>query len=229
MMRFVAPRLGSIAGLLLVLASCSGGPDAPTLELQVIDSVRGSIAARTTAQPARPPVTRALLDTLDGAFLEVTREERNQTAFLSPSVRTRDSQPGAITVWRTETDETLTVRGGMLIATRGLGGDILSTDMRVGAGGLGPAPAGKRVIDVRNADNRKVAMVLDCRLADLGSETIEIIGARHATRHLQEHCTGAGGRVVNDYWIDSGSGLIWQSRQWAGPHIGYLRLRQVTR
>lgn len=220
-------RLASGIALLALLAACSGGVDEPTLQLQVIDAAREAISARTAPKPERPPLTRAVLDTLEGAFLEVTRESEDLSAFLYVSEQTRDDAPGAITVWRTETNETLALRGGVLIATRALGGDLLSTELRIAPGGLGPA-SGARVLHVLNADNQQAVLPLACEVGDLGPETIEIIGARHATRHLRETCEGAGGVVVNDYWVDAGQGLIWQSRQWAGPHIGYLRLRQIT-
>jgi hypothetical protein len=219
--------LAAGAGLLSVLAACGGGVDAPSLQLQVIDAVRETVTARTAPRPERPPLTRAVLDTLDGAFLEVTRERADLNAFLYVSATTRDTAPGAITIWRTETNETLILRGGVLIATRAMGGDVLSSDVRIALGGLGPA-SGARVLQVLDADNKQARLSLACEVDDMGPETIEIIGARHATRHLRERCDGAGGTVVNDYWVDAGQGLIWQSRQWAGPHVGYLRLRQIT-
>jgi hypothetical protein len=217
------------AGLALVagLAACQGGVDAPSLQLQVIDAVRETVAERTAPKPERPPLTRAVLDTLDGAFLEATREREDLNAFLYVSATPRDSAPGDLIVWRTETEETVTLRGGVLIATRALGGDLLSTELQLAPGGVGPA-SGARVMHVRTGDNKQARLSLACEVSDLGPETIEIIGARHATRHLRKRCEGAGGTVVNDYWIEPARGLMRQSRQWAGPHIGYLRLRQIT-
>ena len=221
-------RLWSTLALVVALGACSGGADAPSLQLQVIDAARSAISTRIApAQPARPPLTRAVLDTLDGAFLEATREREDLSGFLYVSARTRDHDPGEITVWRTENDETLTVRGGVLIATRAFGGDLLSAEVQLASGGQGPA-SGARVMHVFTGDNQQVVLTLACDVSDLGPETIEIIGDRHATRHLRERCEGAGGTVVNDYWVGAGNGPVWQSRQWAGPHIGYLSLRQIT-
>ena len=216
---------GLLSGLVpvLILAGCSGGTDAPTLQLQVIEAARETIAAKTAPKPQAAPLTRAVLNTLDGAFLEITREREDLTAYLYPSARA-----GEITVWRTETDETVTVRGGVLIATRGLGGDLLSTELRLSGSGLGPAPAGERVFHVLTADNKQAKLTLACEVTDLGPETIEVIELRHATRHLREHCEADSGAITNEYWIDQRTRLIRQSRQWAGPHIGYLRLRQIT-
>ncbi|MEY8830977.1 YjbF family lipoprotein [Sedimentitalea sp. XS_ASV28] len=219
-----------VAGLVIaiLLAACSGGSDAPTLNLQVIEAARAAIAARTNPPAERPPVTRAVLDTLDGTFLEITREREDVTAFLYPSYTTRDSEPGEIVVWRTDSNETVTVRGGVLIATRGLGGDLLSTEVLLAGSRPGPAEGGARTYRVFGENNRQTTLAMACEVTDMGPETIEIIEIRHATRHLREQCQGSGGVITNEYWIDARRGLIRQSRQWAGPHVGYLRLRQVT-
>ncbi len=123
----------------------------------------------------------------------------------------------------------------MLIATRGLGGDILSSNVQLAGDAPGPARGGDKILDIRALDNKAVRLALTCDLADLGPETIVIVEQRHATRRLRETCRGgvaAGGgpgQVVNDYWVDASAGLVWQSRQWAGPETGYLRLRRLTR
>jgi group 4 capsule polysaccharide lipoprotein GfcB/YjbF len=221
----------------LFLAACSGGNDEPSLELQVIANMRSAIAAKTAPKVENPPVTRAVLDTVEGAFLEVHLERRDLLAFLSVTARRRDGTPGLITVWRTVDNSELVVRNGVLIATRGLGGDILSSTVQVDNNTIGPARSGEKIMNIRSLDNKTVRLALSCELSDLGPVTIEIIEQRHPTRHLRETCTGGvaadgsgeTGEVINDYWVDSQNGLVWQSRQWAGPYIGYLRLRQVTR
>ncbi len=224
-------RLGHLAAGLAaatLLAACGGGTDAPPLQVQMIEAARTGISARISPQAERPPVTRAVLDTLDGTFMEVTRVREEQTAFLYPSHTTRDSGPGEIVVWRTDSDETVTLRGGVLIATRGLGGDLLSTELLLAGSGLGPAAGGERIFRVFDGGNTQATLVMACEVSDLGPATIEIIELRHATRHLREQCQGNSGAITNDYWIDPSRGLIRQSRQWAGPHVGYLQLRQVT-
>nr|WP_260108846.1 YjbF family lipoprotein [Phaeobacter inhibens] len=71
-----------------------------------------------------------------------------------------------------------------------------------------------------------------CSRRDLGAGPIEIVELRYPTRHIEERCRpsqpGRGGEIINDYWVDSRSGRVWQSRQWAGPNVGYLRIRQLT-
>ncbi len=218
-----------VALLGLLLAGCSQGPEGPSLQLEVLQVAGRKISSIGGAAPAeRPPLTRAVLDTIDDPYIEVTLENSGVFAYLSQQQLRRDGRPGQIVVWRTEDNITLALRSGVLIATRGLGDDILSASALVAAGRVGPVSGGARRYHIRGLDNQTQSLTLACSLLDLGAETVEIVEQRYATRHLQERCEGAGGVVVNDYWVDSRSGRIWQSRQWAGPTIGYLRIRQLT-
>lgn len=176
-------------------------------------------------------MTRAVLDTLEEPYIEVTIEDSGVFAYLRTQLVKQDSTPGTLTVWVTEDAVTLAMREGVLTATRGLRNDMLSASALVTGSGSaqGPAGSGLRRYEFAALDNRSEVFSMACTILDLGPETIEIIGLRYQTRHLQERCeTGAGGVVVNDYWIDSRSGHMWQSRQWAGPTTGYLRIRQLT-
>ena len=227
-MRNVPVKWAAVLGLVL-LGGCSQGPEEPSLELEVMQLVRQRVSSIGRAAPAeRPPLTRAALDTVEGAYIEVTLENSGVFAYLSQQQVRRDGSPGQIVSWRSEDNVTLTLRSGVLIATRGRGGDILSASAPVTSGRVGPASGGARRYHIRGLDNQTQSLALACSLMDLGAETVEIVEQRHATRHLQERCEGAGGVVVNDYWVDSRSGRVWQSRQWAGPTIGYLRIRQLT-
>lgn len=231
--------LRAFAGILsaaLVLAACSGGPQDAPLEVEIMQVVGQQVKQRLKRQPERPAVTRALLDSLDETYIEVTIEDDGQRAYLQPQLVIQDSTPGQVTVWLTEDAVTLAMRNGVLTATRGLRNDMLSSSalVRETGGAMGPAggATGARRYEFAALDNRSQVFTLACTVSDLGLETIEIIELTYQTRHLQERCeSGPGGEsgvVVNDYWVDSRSGHLWQSRQWAGPTTGYLRIRQLT-
>ncbi|MCA0873452.1 YjbF family lipoprotein [Seohaeicola saemankumensis] len=216
-----------LAGVLL--AGCGGGNQVEPLELQVIRAGQAAIAKRTAgAPPPRPALTRAALNTVEVSALEVTLERDDVLAYLLIDDTRRDSTPGRITVWRSEDNLNVVTRNGIVIATRGLGNDIISSSVQVSGDSPGPARSGDHVQMVRALDNKAVPIPLACDLVDMGAETIVIVERKHPTRHLQQRCEGAGGTVVNDYWVDSARGIVWQSRQWAGPGIGYMRLRRLT-
>ena len=220
-------RLKALMPLCLLLAACAGGGDEiPSLELELVNRTRDTIVQRVNRPPpqARVPLTRAALNTVEGAYIEVYAERRAVEAHLPKLMERHDDLPGEIVVWRTVDSITLTMRDGILIATRGMGGDILSSSVQL----PGSWSSGEKVHYVRDQDNKQRRVALACDRVDLGPETLEIVETLYPTRHLQERCEADGGTVVNDYWVDSRTGYVWQSRQWAGPYIGYLRIRQLT-
>jgi Group 4 capsule polysaccharide lipoprotein gfcB, YjbF len=220
--------LGILALAGVVLAACSGGDEVPSLQLQIIESTRDVIVQKRAPNVDRPPLTRAALAPIQETYIEVTLERNNQLAYLRTQTTLRDDRPGRITIWRSDDNVTLSMRNGVLIATRGLGGGIISSTVQVSATAPGPSRGGEKVHYVRTGDNRERRVALACDVTDLGAETIEIVELAYATRRLRERCRGQNGTVVNDYWIDSRAGVVRQSRQWAGPGIGYLRIRQLT-
>lgn len=232
--RLFAPA--AALALLAALAGCDANQNKSTAAtpVQLINAGRDAIARRQARSVTRPPLTRAVLDTVGKPALEATLERSGIFAYLFIEAERRDDEPGRVITWRTEDDITLSFRNGVLIATRGLGGDLMSTAVPLSGDRPGPASGGAREMRLRALDNKEAVLNLRCLLEDLGPETIEIVELRHSTRHLRETCEGPSARsgealVVNDYWVDSRAGLVWQSRQWAGPDIGYLRFRRLIR
>lgn len=223
-------RLHLVSALLsvLILGACSQGNQVTPLQLQVLQAGQQIIASKRSVKVERPPLTREVLDAVDGAYIEAVVERRDALAYLRVQAIRQDQNPGQITVWRTDDNITLTMRNGVLIATRGLGGDLLSAQVPVRASIPGPADTGAHVMYLRSGANHQRRLSLVCERIDLGSETVTIVGQSYRTRHLQQRCSGGGGEVVNDYWVDSRAGLVWKSRQWAGPQIGYIRFRRLT-
>ncbi|MEX0283970.1 MAG: YjbF family lipoprotein [Paracoccaceae bacterium] len=211
---------------LVLMAGCSGGQDRPNFNLEVYNAVRNAAQPKAAAVE-RPPLTRAVLDTLEGSFTEAVLERFDQLAYLFVEAERRDTSGRRIIVWRSEDNVSVTLRNGVLVSTHALGGDL------IGAGidqtGIGPA-VGQHVRVMRFVDggNRQVTMQFQCEVTDRGSTTITIIERAHPTRHVVEDCSGDVGQIRNEYWIDTRAGLAWQSRQWAGPEVGYIRFRRLT-
>ena len=222
-------RLITGAVLVALLTACHSADEKPSLNIEVIDAVRETAAARLQPKQERPPLTRAALDELDGSFMEVVLERRDQLAYLYVSGVTQDPRVGTIVAWRSEDNASLTLRNGVLIATRGIGGDLISTDVHQLPSQIGPVGGGERRMFFLAGDNRSVPVIFACEVTDLGAEAVTIVEHTHRTRHVREHCDGPDGSIENDYWLDSGAGIIWMSRQWGGPEVGYLRFRRITK
>jgi hypothetical protein len=214
--------------LALGLTGCSQGNGEPNATLSTLANLRDVIQNKRAPKSEPVVLSRAALNSVPSDVLEATVENLGQTAFLVVNVRRSDDLPGQVTVWRQSGGTTLSFRDDILIATRGLGGDIISSDVaaiqqaiEMGQGG------GQRVHFVRTEDNKERRLSMACSVSDLGPESLEIVELKFNTRHLQEQCSNALGQVTNDYWVDSQDGTVRQSRQWAGPYIGYLRLRRL--
>lgn len=227
-MSALKPVVAAVTALAL-LGACAKGPERTPLEVEVFKTIREQIALRRAPKVARPPLTRALLETIDSPYIEVTLEVNDVFAYLQPQLIRHDDTPGEVVHWVTEDQVSVTLRDGILVATRGLRGDLLSASTLAHPGGMqGPEGQGARRFDLRTGDHESKTLELACAVQDLGAETLEIVEVRYPTRHLQETCEGESGRIVNDFWVDSRSGRVWQSRQWAGPLNGYIRIRQLT-
>lgn len=242
--------LGALGVLTLLagLTGCAKGPDNKPLQVELIQTLGQAVQQirdRRAEPPKEPPLTRALLEArVQAPVIEVMVEETGIYAYLVQQTVKRDDFPGEVVAWVAQDDVVLTMRDGVLVATRGLASDLLGASALVREGTKGPSGHGQRIYEVAALDNASVKYPMACQIEDLGAKRIEIVELHFETRHLREVCelTGAGPgdafwqvggdagltRVVNDYWVDSRTGRIWQSRQWAGSGIGYLRIRQLT-
>ena len=221
-------QLAMLGCLATLLATCSGGDERPTLNLQVYEAVREYAAAQLEPKTVRPPLTRAALDELEGAFQEIVIERNNQLAYLYVGGVLQDPSIGTIVTWRSEDNVALTLRNGVLIAMRGIGGDLISSDVSQAPSKIGPVGGGERRMFFLARDNQSIPIIFACEVETLGTVKITIVERTHRTRHVRERCEGQQGQIVNDYWIDSHDQLAWQSRQWAGPDVGYVRFRRLT-
>lgn len=214
----------------VALAGCSGGTDEAPAQLQLSRAAKGVFGRVLQGQKTRSgqvEISRAQLEAIGVPITGISAERRGLSAYFFLVETRRDETPGQIEVWMSGDQlSTVSTRGGAVIATRGLGGDVLSSGVPLADGAPASGALEQRIFI---GDNSERGLTLRCETEDLGPETVEILGVSHATRHLRQICEGAGGRVSNDFWRAPGDGTVWQSRQWAGPHVGYLQLRRVTK
>ena len=212
------------AAALLSLGACSGGDqkidNQQTIISELTDIVRGNVAAGGAEEVV---LTRDLLDQLTVPSLEVVAETRDQTAYLIPFSRRQ-----GVTVWRGVDGAQVVLRQGLVTSTRGIGNDLVSSDYQATLAALraGRGETTRRLF-VRNDLRSEDSLTLQCSLSTLGAVQLEVVGRTYNTTHLREVCATPVGDIVNDYWVERGRSLIRQSRQWVGPKLGYLNLRQL--
>jgi len=152
--------------------------------------------------------------------LRVRLAAKGAQATLAPVAR-----DGAVTVWQTLDGITLSFRHGVLVATRGLGADLMSADVDTTLAMLRGATYGAteggyypHIRTYLDGENRTVFTSYQCRRAT----------ADATARRIEERCVSPGGAFTNIYWLD-GAGAVIKSRQWVGPVIEYMETERVMR
>jgi len=192
------PATALVAGLALLLAA---GCDRVSRTLDLT----GTVAA-VPPQPIGP------------ARLRVTLPATGAQAALAPVARN-----DGVTVWQTLDGITLSFREGVLIATRGLGDDLMSADVDGtlailrGTNGAAQYPHIRSYLD---GEDRTVFRSFQCR-RDARTEA-------GPARRITERCVSPHGGMTNTYWLDQ-TGEITRSRQWVSPAVNYVETERLPR
>ncbi|MEJ6403685.1 YjbF family lipoprotein [Yoonia sp. 2307UL14-13] len=114
-------------------------------------------------------------------------------------------QNGDVETWESRDGVQVVLRGGVLVATRGFGFDLMSAER-----GLRAGPYTRR-ISMLDGDFGLQFMTLTCV-------------ARSGDESQVETCNGPHDVIINTITRDPG-GAILRSRQWVSPQIGYIDIR----
>lgn len=113
--------------------------------------------------------------------------------------------------------------GGVLVATRGFGDDLMTIESR-GVAEAVAAGQGRVIRHMETLDALDQIRVtrFECDVTSAGTETVDL-GLRQAPlRRIDETCRSESLIFDNIYWVD-GSGRILSSRQYVSPTVAYLR------
>ncbi|MGQ0609637.1 MAG: YjbF family lipoprotein [Paracoccaceae bacterium] len=213
----MSPLRPALAAAVLWLAGCGseGGP--PALPIGAILKAQLGGATATAASPAPAPdpapdpamlaEARRALGAGGKPVISVTDRSLGLATFMVPL-----GENGGVVSWANPEYQTIAMRDGVMLATRGFGRDLISAEVPT-AEHLRNARGGhRRVHYVLDGADQTLRLDFDCRLSVAGTETISILGLSHLVRRVDEVCTGAEGALTNSYWFDT-SGRIRQSRQ----------------
>ncbi|MDF1872318.1 YjbF family lipoprotein [Vannielia sp.] len=215
--------------LTLALAGCGNDPNrgaGNTLLKDITQVLRKTVSkgdnkggAQTDAQVAQ--LVPLALKRVKGSALLALLNDGKQVAVLGE----QENRAGYMTYTTTER-QTLTLRGGIITSSRGLGGDLMSSSVDETARLVRARSAGQgqRVMRFLTGDWQEVGLSFACRVSRDQAETIPTATRGNVqTQRMIEICrsTSGGTTFTNIYWV-SGGGTIWQSRQWLGNDNGYI-------
>lgn len=156
--------------------------------------------------------------------LRVALPKTGAVATLAPV-----SQRDDVTIWQTLDGITVSFRRGVLIATRGLGDDLMSSDvdhtLAMLSGSL-PQADYPQVRSYLDGEDQTQFQTYQCRRTDLSTQQTKLGAVTRDLRHVTELCTSTEGDVSNSYWLDA-TGAVVKSRQWVAPNVGYMETEYV--
>lgn len=207
----ILTRIIAVCSALLVMAGCTGLPK----EFE-------GVSALLTGQSTDVSQRYLQLTQANTPLLRFGVLSRNSSAFLRLDV-TR----AGVKNWLSPEGISISTRDGLLIATRGLGGDLLASDVgetqaMIAAGNIGITTRFHTFI---SGADEAVTRTYVCELALHGTQTITISTQQIATRVLIENCQSLDQEFSNLYWVVGAENLIIQSQQWAGPTTQMLLMQ----
>ncbi len=175
------------------------------------DAERSTVTAEQMAaslQATANPVTLIDAETRGGQFL-IVEIQRN----------------GAYRTYAASSRQTITFRDGIMVATRGFGGDLMSSEADALAGLVSARRAGtvSYVHRTLTADDRTVTRSYTCAVAPGGAAPGDTGG-----QLVTATCSGDG-ETFEDVFVVDRSGAIIGARQWLGSSIGIFIAQPLRR
>lgn len=222
----VAVRLVVCVGLVVLLAACGNEKSEPSPVALAVQTVAKSTFGRLAGKGAAPatasaPVTRAAVESYGIPILRSVIATRRADALL-----TIGDAKGDVVTWTTTDGTTFTLRDGVLIQTRGLGADLMSSEAPSVAQLLQDGGTHGRQYYFLGENDLTTRRTYTCTVAVRGQETIQIFQRPHNVTRVAEECSRPQGSITNDFWIEGAT--IRKSRQLASGPVGFIEFERVV-
>jgi hypothetical protein len=210
------PALGLALTMTVGLAGCSSTGENNFLRLGALTKVSIFGADEVAVQPEP---TRAQLNQIPSATIALSLGAEPRT-FLVPL-----ADNGGYLNYLDSAGHGVVMLGGAVTGTQALGQDLQAVRHQQDDPIAYPAPLdewpGQVTRDYQFAQRggAEFSITLLCVFEPLARETIEIFETDFDVVRISETCTNARRQVVNTYWVEEGTGFIWQSEQWLGPYL----------
>lgn len=211
------PKRLIVTGLIVLLAACSNEPGtADIFKRAVPQQLRTSTvspAFATLMRQGAPAIAVALTER-KGASVRFVRQ---------------GAAADGIETWITGNNLSLAMQDGMILGSRGLGGDLIAADAGETAALLASGREGvvTRYHAEFGGDNNAKTRAFKCRVSNQGPFKSTTPSGPVDTILMQENCNGIGVSFVNFFWMSPNGGTVVQSRQWLTPTLGYVTTSSI--
>ncbi|MBO9432180.1 YjbF family lipoprotein [Sulfitobacter sp. R18_1] len=200
----------AVLSLLGFLSACGPGQSQQSLLGPITQTLFGftkPASKPSSMEDIRRQVTPKVRQRFRHTSLIIAQLEQNERA----SILVRKGVNRDVETYYTPDNISLSLRDGVLISTRGLGFDLMSSDVAEVLTGLRHGGQAVRVHRYLDGEDQ---IVIKSYICDY-SGNAQII----------ENCYGKDHSFKNSYQMSGGR--VVASRQWIGPDLGYIRLEDV--
>tara|TARA_R110000737_G_scaffold26627_4_gene45405 strand:- start:11277 stop:12002 length:726 start_codon:yes stop_codon:yes gene_type:complete len=209
-MRGIRRLLTTLSVPCLILAGCAAG----TGETAIFPGLQGFL----NRHKAPDAVTRYAALSQTNAPGMIARGKGNEASGL---LRLQTVSQDGVESWLAHDGSVISMRNGMVIASRGLGDDMMSGDASQTRALLAARAKGhaKRFVARLDGDDQIVQSSFVCDVVNAGPVQLDAPGRKISTTYMTETCYGADYSFRNLYWLGD-EGRIWKSRQLLGGLVG---------
>lgn len=205
-----------------LLAGCSSNKDQPN-QIDIIKAYAGGILPKRAAAQQQPSDAQ-----LAAALTKVLQSTSNPVILvrletpLTTSAIVRIERNGAYDTYSTADKTAVIFKRGVLTGTRGMGNDLMSSDIDQSISKLTRRQSGetRRVMRYLDGQGGIAAITFTCQISAGETRQVRAGEINRSGRLMTEVCTGTKRTVTNTYVVAS-NGTILQSRQWLSPLRGY--------
>lgn len=220
-MKNIALKIALIAGL-TGCGPLSEGRSSVQLKDAALAAVSALTDSESTADAAPDAgLTREAIDAAPVKLLRLSLISGSATGILAEGGRN-----GSKVTWLSNAGFGFTFDEGLVVATRGTGGDLIGADVSAAIRSLDAGGNHTRTLDFLDSLDQIQQLIVQCQTVITGRETITIFERDYVTSVIEETCAGGDETFKNTYWRDE-KGVIWQSRQWISSHAGYLGYQRL--
>ncbi|APZ52642.1 Group 4 capsule polysaccharide lipoprotein gfcB, YjbF [Salipiger abyssi] len=216
-------RFAALLGLGLALAGCSNDPYFSNPVTNIYSVVFGGDQAPSDVTQQQIVQTLTATD-LPVAFFNVA--SRNSQTLL---IQIEQNAP--YRTFATATRQAVVMNHGMITGTRGLGGDLMSTDESAVLELVRGRQTGQVTYVQRFLTAEDITKTITYRCGVEPDKAVDVnMGLVQASgQEMVAACESPDGPSFVDYYVVDASGEILASRQWLGEVTGYAAMHMLRR
>ncbi|QIE47924.1 YjbF family lipoprotein (plasmid) [Pseudohalocynthiibacter aestuariivivens] len=216
----------------LSLAACSNRESSDVTATDMLKGTFSAIFKRGGPKAPDPNLiaqtAAKILATTSGQVIFIAIPSRDAMTVMQEIERN-----GPYVTFGSSDRRSITLKGGIVTATRGLGNDLMSSDVDAVAAIIRARQDGaaSRVNRYLDGENYTVALDPYCQIKSEGGEQVSLGEVHTSTTRMLESCIADKDEFrdttfQNSYQVTPG-GRIVQSRQWISPLNGYIVIQSL--